>query len=322
MIYRVLVVDDFEPWRRHVASTLGESARWRIVGEAADGPDAIEKAAHLRPDLILLDVGLPTLNGIEAARRILAHDPSVRILFVSEHQSWEIAEAALCTGARGYICKSDSGRELSRAMDAIIDGGRFVAERFGGRVEKRTDRAPSNSRRHEAVYYSTDELMLDDWASTADDALNAGATFIVLAFDEHRSRLQAMLEARGVNVAHAIRDGRYISLSVPEIVSQWTVDGLLDETRFWTGATSIMLAATRASTAEQLQVVACGECAPSLCAQGDAEAAIRLEQLWDEVARTYHLDVFCGYAADGCHCDDAEGVLARLRETHTAIYAR
>jgi len=323
MIYRVLVVDDFEPWRRHVASTLGESARWRIVGEAADGPDAIEKAAHLRPDLILLDVGLPTLNGIEAARRILAHDPSVRILFVSEHQSWEIAEAALCTGARGYICKSDSGRELSPAMDAIIDGGRFVAERFGGRVENRTERASSNSRRHEAVYYSSDERMLDDWASTAEDALHAGAAFILIALDEHRSRLHAMLEARGVNLARAIRDGRYISLSVPEVISQWMVDGRrLDETRFWSGATSIMLAAARASTAEQPQVVACGECAPSLCSQGDAEAAIGIEQLWDEVARTYHLDVFCGYAADGCHCDDAAGVLARLRESHTALYAR
>ena len=135
MSYRVLVVDDFEPWRRHIESTLEENSRWQIVGEAVDGPDAIEKAANLRPDLILLDVGLPTLNGIEAARRILAHDPNLKILFVSEHQSWEIAEAALCTGARGYICKSDSGRELSPAMDAIIDGGRFVAERFGGRRE-------------------------------------------------------------------------------------------------------------------------------------------------------------------------------------------
>src|SRR5436190_19108717 len=126
MIKKVLVVDDFEPWRCHLASTLRPSAHWHIVGEAADGPDAIEKAVALRPDLILLDVGLSTLNGIETARRILAHDSNLRILYVSEHRSWDIAEAALGTGARGYICKSDSGRELLPAMDAIVDGRRFV----------------------------------------------------------------------------------------------------------------------------------------------------------------------------------------------------
>jgi len=322
MSYRVLVVDDFEPWRRHVRSTLGESSRWRIVGEAVDGADAIEKAAALRPDLVLLDVGLPMVNGIEAARRILAHNPNIKILFVSEHQSWEIAEAALCTGARGYICKSDSGRELSPAMDAIVEGRRFVAARFGGRVVESAAGHVLNNRRHEALFYSSSESLLDQWASLAEDALNAGATFIVVTYDDRHRRLQAMLEARGVNFVRAVRDGRYVSLTVPEAISQWMVNGLPDETRFWATVTSVMLAAARASTAEQPQVVACGECAPSLCAEGDAESAIRLEQLWDEVAQTYCLDVFCGYASDACRCDDAESMLARLRETHTATYAR
>jgi DNA-binding NarL/FixJ family response regulator len=323
MVYSVLVVDDFEPWRRHVSSTLGKSSRWKVVAEADDGPDAIQKALDLRPDLILLDVGLPTLNGIEVARRILARDPSVRILFVSEHQSWEVAEAALCTGARGYICKSDSGRELSPAMDAVVAGRRFVAERLGGRaVDKGADRRSANTRRHEAVFYSDDRLLLDDWASIAEGALNAGATFILVAIDERRSQLQAMLEARGLNVGRAARDGRFISMSVDEAVSQWIGDGLPDEARFWPAVTSVLLAAVRASTSERPHVVACGECAPSLCAQGDAEAAISLERLWDEVAATYNLDVFCGYTADGCRCDDPAVVRERLNAVHTATYAR
>jgi DNA-binding NarL/FixJ family response regulator len=323
MVYSVLVVDDFEPWRRHVCSTLGKSSRWKVVAEAADGPDAIQKAIDLRPDLILLDIGLPTLNGIEAARRILARNPSLRILFVSEHQSWEVAEAALCTGARGYICKSDSARELSPAMDAIVDGRRFVAERLGGRlVDQGADRRLPNTRRHEALFYSDNRLFLDDWASIAEGALNAGATFILVAIVERRIRLQAMLEARGVNVGRAVRDGRFISLSVDEAVSQWMVDGMPDEARFWPAVNSVMLAAARASTCEQPHVVACGECAPSLCAQGDAEAAIRLEWLWDEVAATYNLDIFCGYSADGCRCDDPGVVRERLNAVHTATYAR
>ena len=318
MSYRVLVVDDFEPWRRHVASTLAESSRWQIVGEAADGPDAIEKAANLRPDLILLDVGLPTVNGIEAARRILAHDSNLKILFVSEHQSWEIAEVALCTGARGYICKSDSGRELSPAMDAIIDGGRFVAERFGGRVQKRADRASSNGRRHEALYYSNDVELLNRWASIAKDALNTDATFLLLATDSHRDTIRAMLQRRGINVERAVRDGRFVSLTVDETLSKFMVGDRVDETRFWNSVTSVVLGAARASTADQPYVIACGECAPTLCTQGNGEAAIRLEQLWDEVTRTYRLDTYCAYSSDGCRCDDADDVREQISATHTA----
>jgi DNA-binding NarL/FixJ family response regulator len=322
MVHKVLVVDDFEPWRRHVSLTLGKSSRWHIVAEAADGPEAIQNAADLRPDLILLDVGLPTVNGIEAARRMLARDPSLKILFVSEHQSWEIAEAALCTGARGYICKSDSGRELAPAMDAIVGGRRFVGARFGGRAVEHARRRSPNMRRHEAMFYSHEALLLEEWAAIGERALNAGSTFIIVAFDEHRTRVHAMLEARGVNVAGALRDGRFMSLTVDEAISQWIVDGLPDETRFWTAITSVMLAAARACSSEEPHIVACGECAPSLCAEGDAKGAILVEQLWDEVAETYNLDIFCGYSSDGCRCDDPVDVRERIDAVHTASYAR
>ena len=323
MVYSVLVVDDFEPWRRHVSSTLAKSSRWKVVAEAADGPDAIQKAIELRPELILLDVGLPTLNGIEAARRILATDPSLRILFVSEHQSWEVAEAALCTGARGYICKSDSGRELSPAMDAIVDGRRFVAERLGGRVaENGTDRSSPNSRRHEALYYANEVQLLDQWASVAEDALSTDATFLLLATASHEEGLRARLQKRGVNVACAAREGRYVALGNKETLSQFMVGDRLDETRFWRAATAVMMSVLRGSTAEYPRIVACGECAPELCARGNAEAAIRLEQLWDEVTRTFRLDTYCAYSSDACQCDDAEDVREKICATHTASYAR
>src|SRR4030095_7378650 len=97
----VLVVDDDEPWRRHVCSVLRSSPRWRVAGEASDGLEAVQQATALQPDLILLDIGLPKQNGIQAARRILEIDPRSKILFLSEYRSWDIAEAALCAGARG-----------------------------------------------------------------------------------------------------------------------------------------------------------------------------------------------------------------------------
>jgi DNA-binding NarL/FixJ family response regulator len=98
---RVLVVEDFEPFRRFLCSTLGNESDLQVVGEASDGLEAVQQAQALQPDLILLDIGLPTLNGIEAARRIRKVAPQSKILFVSQESSTDVVEEALGTGARG-----------------------------------------------------------------------------------------------------------------------------------------------------------------------------------------------------------------------------
>src|SRR4051812_34833131 len=100
-IGRALIVDDHPLWRRQIRSALLRNRQWQIVGEATDGLEAVEQAKALRPDLILLDIGLPTIDGFEVARRILAHDPRSRILFLSAHESWDMADVALSIGARG-----------------------------------------------------------------------------------------------------------------------------------------------------------------------------------------------------------------------------
>jgi DNA-binding NarL/FixJ family response regulator len=127
---QALVVDDFEPWRRLVCLMLQQQMDIRIVGEASDGQEAVQKAEDLQPDLILLDVGLPTLNGIEAARRIRRQSPKAKILFFSENLSPDIAQAALATGAAGYAVKSDGAGELLRAVTAVLRGTRFLSRRF------------------------------------------------------------------------------------------------------------------------------------------------------------------------------------------------
>ena len=130
---RILVVDDFEPWRRFVSSTLRQHPEFEILYEASDGLDAVEKAEELGPDLILMDVGLPMLNGIEAARRILDRTPQSNILFLSENRSSDIATAALSTGASGYVLKADAGSELLCAVEAVLQGKRFVSARLAAR---------------------------------------------------------------------------------------------------------------------------------------------------------------------------------------------
>jgi DNA-binding NarL/FixJ family response regulator len=129
---RVLVVDDNEPFRRFICSTLGKRPELHIVCEVSDGLEAVQKAEELHPDLVLLDIGLPSLNGIEAARRIRRLSPETKILFVSQETSPEAVQVALALGGHGYVVKTDAGSELLEAVDAVLRGGQFVGRRFSG----------------------------------------------------------------------------------------------------------------------------------------------------------------------------------------------
>jgi DNA-binding NarL/FixJ family response regulator len=129
---RVLVVDDYEPWRRYLAATLRKETGLDVIGEGSDGLEAVQQARELQPDLILLDIGLPTLNGIEAARRIREVSPASKILFVSENRSAGVAEEALSTGGGGYVVKSDAAGELLPAVDAVLNGKSFLSANLTG----------------------------------------------------------------------------------------------------------------------------------------------------------------------------------------------
>jgi DNA-binding NarL/FixJ family response regulator len=127
---RILLADDFEPWRRFVVSALEKQPRVRDIVEVSDGLLAVQKAQELQPGLILLDIGLPGLNGIEVARLIQVVVPKAKILFLSENYDRDVAEEALRAGAGGYVVKSDAGRELMTAIKAVMKGKRFVSERL------------------------------------------------------------------------------------------------------------------------------------------------------------------------------------------------
>jgi DNA-binding NarL/FixJ family response regulator len=129
-VIRVLVADDFKAWRHFVSSTLQKQSELRIVDEASNGLEAIHKAKELQPDLVLLDIGLPKLNGIEAAIRIHQAVPAAKILFVSAVNDAEVVRAALSNGAQGYALKMDAGTELLPAIEDVIQGKRFVSSRL------------------------------------------------------------------------------------------------------------------------------------------------------------------------------------------------
>ena len=135
MNIRILVADDFEPWRRFVSSLIApRKPEWSIVCEVSDGVEAVEKAGNLRPELILMDIGLPRLNGIEAARQISQIDSYSKIVFLSGFDSLEVVEKALDTPANGYVLKLDAASELIEAVEAVFQGKRFISSSLAGRI--------------------------------------------------------------------------------------------------------------------------------------------------------------------------------------------
>ena len=124
---RILIADDFEGWRRQARSLLQARPQLQVVAEASDGPEAIQKAEELKPDLILLDIGLPKLNGIEAARQIRQLSPSSKIIFLSQYNDHDVVRAALGIGALGYVHKKDALSELLLAVDSVLRSEPFVS---------------------------------------------------------------------------------------------------------------------------------------------------------------------------------------------------
>ncbi|HKV76773.1 MAG TPA: response regulator transcription factor [Candidatus Sulfotelmatobacter sp.] len=144
---RILIADDHEVARRGIRSLLESHPAWEVCAEAKDGRDAVELATSMNPDLVLLDIGMPNLNGLEAARQILATSPSVAILILTMHDSDNVIREVLRAGARGFLLKSDAGRDLVAAVEALESQKTFFTPRvsqmvldgFLNREEKRSE---------------------------------------------------------------------------------------------------------------------------------------------------------------------------------------
>ena len=133
---RILMVDDHDVVRRGIRSVLSAESDLEVVGEAAAGMDAIRKAEELKPDLVLLDISLPDMSGIDVAPRIRQASPESKILFLSQHDSIQVANEALKTGARGFVAKADAARELPGAIRTVLTGNIFLSERLTKSTQK------------------------------------------------------------------------------------------------------------------------------------------------------------------------------------------
>jgi DNA-binding response OmpR family regulator len=288
-----LIVEDFEPLRILLCSKLQESEAFKVVYQASDGLEAVQKAAELQPDLVLLDLVLPKLNGIEVAKRVRKMAPGAAILFVSQEPSVEFVREALRVGALGYVHKSHIGTELLPAIRAVLEGRRFVSAKAGCNSIRGMD--PRVPVRHEVQFYSDDRVFLMSVARFVATALKAGNPAVVLATESHCDELRPRLQAEGVDVDSAVQKGLYVVLNAADALSTFMVDGWPDPVRFRGFARGLIQSASVSAEAHRPVVAAFGEMVAILWAEGKTDAAIRLEELWNEVITTHDVNLLCAY---------------------------
>jgi DNA-binding NarL/FixJ family response regulator len=335
---RVLIVDDYEPWCRYYSTALQKLPELQVIGEVSDGLEAVQQAEELQPDLILLDIGLPTLNGIEVARRIRKASPASRILFVSENRSADIAEAALSTGAIGYIVKSQVASELPLAVNAVLDGKRFVSASLAPHALTDPPDPQTGARfhcdnittliatqnlgkahHHEVGFYSDDRHFLGDVTRFIAATLKAGNSAIVVATESHLESLLLELRAQGLDIGAIIEQGRYVSVDAVKTLSMFMVNGMPDPVTFLEFLGDLVVTAGEAAKGKR-RISVFGECAYLLWAQGNAEAAIEMEKLGNKLAQIYDLNIFCGYSPYNADRGMEDHIFQQICVEHSAVY--
>ena len=256
-ILKILIVEDYEPFRRFIGSTLQQRSDFRIVGEVSDGLEAIQEARQLQPDLILLDIGLPNLNGIEVAKGAHSVAPHAKLLFVSQESSSDVVRKVLGLGALGYVHKPHAHKDLLPAIDAVLEGKRFVSRSLAFSEG-------SGAHRHEVVFCSSDGVLLDALASFITAALRAGEAIIAVVTEAHRDGLLQRLNSQGMDVAAAMRLGTFVLWDVHDALATFMVNDWPDAARLSAGLDDLIKRAAVGADGERRRVATCGEVAPAL----------------------------------------------------------
>jgi CheY-like chemotaxis protein len=338
------VVDDFVPWRSYLIAKLAENPALHIVGFASDGLEAVQKAAELQPELILMDVNLPNLSGISAARRIRELSLKSKILFVSQNLDLDVVQAAFDAGGFGYVVKCSAENELLAALEAVVLGKTFVSGGFASHaftrvwgaqppihrpfeesIEPAARPVPSDNKFvhcHDVEFYRNDASFLDRCTRFMGTALAKGDPVILVATLSHGNTLRERLEAEGYNVVEAIERGRYLVLEPACLLSEFLVNGKPDSARFMKTAANLIDNALKAATGKHPRVAACGESTAILYAEGHAEAAVEMERRLQELILLYDVDILCGYPTEGFRSEEERSIFQRICAEHSAVYSR
>lgn len=270
-----------------------------IIGEVSDGVEAVRLAQELQPDLILLDIGLPGLDGIKAGRQIRNLCPHSRILYVSEESSTDVIEEAFALGASAYVHKAHAYKDLPLAVQVVLSCGRYVSPSlkfYGVYIQARIQ--------HDIFFCSDEATIVEHIAGFISAALRKGNPAVVWATQVRRESLTRELQALYIDVERAVQDGMLMLSDIsdpPDRSSQVLVQ---------------LKSAASQMGYRDCRVAVCGERAGNLWAQGQTDEALRVEQLWNDLAKSHSLDILCLYPMP-----ENDTALESIRAEHTRVYS-
>ncbi|HWH58113.1 MAG TPA: response regulator transcription factor [Terriglobales bacterium] len=211
-VLRIMVADDHEVVRKGLVALLQAQPEWQVCGEAGDGREAVEKAIQLKPDILILDIGMPSLNGLEATRQILKTIPNARVLILTLHDSDQVVREVLNAGARGFLLKSDAARDLVAAVEALRHDKTYFTSKVAamvleGYLKGGTPGAVITPGRNRLTPREREIVqLLAEGKSTKEVAVALGLS--VKTAETHRSNIMRKLQLHSVSdlVLYAVRN--------------------------------------------------------------------------------------------------------------------
>ena len=203
MALRILLADDHEVVRRGLSTLVRAQSDWEVCGEAGDGREAVEQALKLKPDIVILDIGMPNLNGLEATRQILKDDPQIKILILTLHDSDQVVRDILNAGARGFLLKSDAARDLIAAVEALRRGKIYFTPKVGsmvleGYLHRDSKALPDPQTRNRLTPREREIVqLLAEGKSSKEVAVALGMS--VKTAETHRSNIMRKLELHSIS---------------------------------------------------------------------------------------------------------------------------
>lgn len=339
---RLLVVEDYDPFQRLIESVLGNSPDVQIMDVVSDGLEAIQTASKLKPDVLLIDVGLPTTNGFEAARGILESAPQCKIIFVTQHLSADLVREAFKSGARGYIAKTDIVRELLPGIRAVLAGDPYISSGLGindsefEAEPKRplTTRSPNvvalqareqdaqMRRGHTLHVYSDEEDILSISASLVGTAVSSGQSVLVIGRQSLRRRLIPTLRSAGLELGRLVEGCNYVSLDADDTASRFMAGGRPSSDRFrgmFGELIETLIRAAKCTDSPKLTVIS--QYTAVVRAARPPRGTIQVEELWNELARCYDAYIVCAYPISMFRGGEDVEELKAICERHSAVFS-
>jgi CheY-like chemotaxis protein len=317
----VLIVDDQPRFRRMVRSLIESQPEYRVCGEAGDGIDAVEKVRQLHPDLVLMDINMPRMDGLEATRIIRRESPDCNVVIVTQNDASVAREQARIVDANGFVTKSDLIRDL------LSEIGRVVMENNSSLDE--TKNAAANGepwcglltgaapRDHIVQLYQDQQFLNRAVCRFAAAAIANGEGVILVPTIAHWDAFRPRLESEGVDVKAAEKRGQLTIVDADNLLPTFMVDGMPDSPVFLGLAANVVSQAR--GDGRYPKVRWWGEMVNILWERGDVAASMNLEDLFDQLAHAQDISIFCSFSMDNFNGDVHARMLPRLSENHSHL---